>query len=313
MLDHYFQIKQGTPFPSFLYDLALDLFCSVQYWEPSAKGAQRGRLFEDLFYRYCHWRGLALSERAGSRTFRGEPGASGFQHESDGVIAHADVSVHVEMKHLGEPVSKNDLLIFNQKGLDFLMGESSRVRRLPLYRVFVSGGLLSPAARQFAAQWGILAIEPDRLPLLLLHQIAGVRLEGCIGAEADEIDEIWDEVPYLVVPLQERVHRLAQILQKGEVCLTEYRLDRALNHLQRNIGDAFWTYIDGRHPEWLQERFEQLDGGIHFDDLGRTCESFDERLPARRKVDLYLGHRASGTAETGSGASPRGRQVVAQS
>ncbi len=143
----------------------------------------------------------------------GRCAASGFAHESDGVIATPDLTVHLELKHLTEELGKNDLLIFNQRGLDFLAADSAAVRTKPLYRVIVSGTPLRPEARRFAVQWGILAIEPERLPLLVVHWRAGLHLETLAGVSPETRDAIWNEVPHLVTPLQDRVSRLCGLLQ----------------------------------------------------------------------------------------------------
>jgi hypothetical protein len=39
------------------------------------------------------------------------------------VIATSHVNIHIELKHLMQPVNKLDLVSFNQKGLDFVAGE----------------------------------------------------------------------------------------------------------------------------------------------------------------------------------------------
>ena len=58
-----FRSREGTEFPIFLYDLALDMFAVVQHWEPPAVPAyERGRLFESVLYRYCHTKKLHLTE-----------------------------------------------------------------------------------------------------------------------------------------------------------------------------------------------------------------------------------------------------------
>jgi hypothetical protein len=69
---------------------------------------------------------LWLSERAGSQTLCDATSASGLRHESDGVITCADMILHVETKHLTESVFKNDLMVFNQKGLDFALSGDPR-------------------------------------------------------------------------------------------------------------------------------------------------------------------------------------------
>jgi len=37
-------------------------------------------------------------------------------------------------------------------------------------------------------------------------------------------------------------------------------MDRALNYLQREIGDYYWNALDEHDPEWLEGRFEAIAG-----------------------------------------------------
>ena len=266
MFADLFRQRVETPFPEFLTGLVADMFAIVQYWEPPAvPGPERGRLFEQLFYQYCDKRRIHLAEQTGSRTLNGTRAASGFMHENDAVITTPDLAIHLELKHLSGELGKNELLIFNQKGLDYLVSEDHVLRRLPLYRVILSASLLSPAARRFALQWGIAAIEPDRLPLLLLHHLAGHRIPALSGVQVPTQDEIWREVPRLVVPVQQRIHQLSGAMNgKGEV-IGSARIDRALHRLQREAGDAYWTAMDMQNPAWLEERFEQLNRDLNLD------------------------------------------------
>src|SRR5262245_4652645 len=107
------------------------MFAVVQYWEPGLLGSARGRRFETVLHQYCRLGGLPGTERPGSRTIRHERSASGFWHESDGVIAFPDMTVHFELKHLTAPLEKNELLVFNQKGLDHIVGGSLSLRKTP--------------------------------------------------------------------------------------------------------------------------------------------------------------------------------------
>jgi hypothetical protein len=114
--------------------------------------------------------------------------------------------LHVETKHLTEEVSKNDLMIFNQKGLDFVLTGDPRLRSRPLYRLFLSGSPLSREARRFSMLWGIITVEPDLIPLPILHWLAGSTFVN--PGEQKTADRIWREIAVLVAPLQERIGRL---------------------------------------------------------------------------------------------------------
>ncbi len=265
MIAPLFRTREGREFPAFLYNLAIDMFAIVQHWEPPAvPGSERGRLFESVLYRYCNSRKLTLTERAGSRTVRRVASASGFRHESDGVIATPDITVHLELKHLSEELGKNELLVFNQKGLDFLASDNASFRSKPLYRVIVSGSPLNPEARRFAVQWGILAIEPDRLPLLSLHWLAGRQVPHLDNVDEPTQDAIWREMPHLVTPLQERLSRLSGALEGGAEIVSSHRIERAMEH-QRVAGDYYWMALEEENSAWLEERYDGLHRELDLD------------------------------------------------
>jgi hypothetical protein len=272
MLDSFFSRKDEQHFPRVLYELTCDLFALVQFWKPEVNGIKRGRLFETILEHYCERSGLPLKEKSGSRSLRGVRAASGYFHENDAVIGFPDFTLHCELKHLTTEVPKSDVLIFNQKGMDHLLADDRTVRRLPLYRIILSGGVVSASARRFAVQWGILIIEPDRLPLTLIHFLAG-RMIPNLRSVPDEIqEEIWSEVPRLIVPLQHRLRRVAQLLDNDEeCCVGEYRLKWVLESLQRVIGDYYWNAMDEATPQWLEHRFEEVAIGCG-GDLVETCE-----------------------------------------
>lgn len=188
----------------------------------------------------------------------GQKSASGFNHESDAVIALPGFLVHVELKYLSYELNKNELLVFNQKGLDFLASSSASLRRRPLYRLLLSGRLVSQEARRFALQWGIVIIEPERLPLLLVHNLAGNCIPGLRSRAVAMRDQIWSEIPQIIAPLQKRLQRLASIIDAGEPLVGELRMERVLNAYQLSFGDACWSALDEVEPSWLEERYESL-------------------------------------------------------
>jgi hypothetical protein len=284
-----FRNREGRELPALLYRLAIDMFALVQHWEPPAVPASdRGRLFESVLYRYCRACRLNLTETAGSRTLRQVVAASGFRHESDGVIASPNLTVHVELKHLSEELSKNELLIFNQKGFDFLASDNASFRSKPLYRVIVSASPLKPEARRFAVQWGILAIEPDRLPLLSLHWLAGRHVPHLYNVDEQIKDQIWREIPHLVTPLQDRVSRLSGTIDGGTEIVSRHRIEKALEH-QRVAGDYYWMALEEEEPTWLEERYD----GLHRElDLDRGVYSGPRKEKGQRKRCYVSGRGA---------------------
>ena len=266
-MDELFFRRSERYYPRWFYELIADMFAIVQHWEPSLEGAARGRLFESVFHKYCDHRRLPVTERPGSRTIRHERSASGFLHESDGVIACPNLTLHFELKYLTSPLGKNELLIFNQKGLDFLLGGSESLREAPFYRVVLSGEILSPEARRFALQWGIVVIEPDRLPLLLIHDLAGHVLPGLKSVDVEVQDEIWAEIPALLTPLQRKLEGIAKLMGSGQQCILDFRLDRVTDYLQRVIGDQYWMAMERSNPRWLEQRFDSLSTKLGLDSL----------------------------------------------
>src|SRR5262245_4366353 len=128
-MNQFFVGKPGNPFPRQLVEIVADCLSIVTCWEPyHLPGPDRGREFEKIFCQYCDVKGLILSEGPGSRTLCGHRSASGFKHENDAVIALPSFLVHVELKYLTQELGKNDLLIFNQKGLDFLAAGGASFR-----------------------------------------------------------------------------------------------------------------------------------------------------------------------------------------
>jgi hypothetical protein len=257
MLD-FFEARSDARLHPLLYRAAFGCFALARLWESNGiAGPQRGRSFEAALYAFCEREHFSLQERAGSRTLYGVRSASGLLHESDGVISAPDLILHIETKHLSAEVSKNDLIVFNQKGLDFVLTGDCRVRSRPLYRLFLSGSALSREARRFALLWGIVIIEPDFLPLPLLHWLAGSTFS--VDIDKQEIPtRIWRDVPIFVTSLQERVRRLPNCLGSIEEILTPARIDWVLDQLQDKIGTEWWRRLEYRDPFWLENVYASI-------------------------------------------------------
>jgi hypothetical protein len=121
-----------------------------------------------------------------------------------------------------------------------------------------SGYPLSEEARRFALQWGIIVIEPERMPLLLLHRFAGLRVP-CLAPPAVEMqDQIWEEIPRIVVPLQERMQRLVALLGDDEPLVSSLRIERLLEAYQLQCGDMYWAALDDVVPGWLEDAYDAL-------------------------------------------------------
>ncbi|MGO9018694.1 MAG: hypothetical protein ACLQVJ_10130 [Syntrophobacteraceae bacterium] len=244
------------------------MFAVVQYWNPSLKGIERGRAFERVLYRYCETRQIRLAERAGSRTFCGEKSASGFFHEQDAVLTSPSFSVHMELKHLSTPLEKNELLVFSHKGLDFLLGGSTVVRSVPMFRIILSGSLLSQEARRFALQWGITAIEPERIPFPLLHYLSLSDFPGVSSLPSNCLAEMREVLPAALKSAQEVIQHFSGVLSGTTHPIVAPGCDRILNVLQSDWGDRIWAALDeGTHGDWLEERYDALDRELFLDNI----------------------------------------------
>lgn len=129
---------------------------------------------------------LNLFMRAGELTMgTGLPAFSGLFHENDlGVLGSGQLAV-MELKHRGRGgVSKDDLLVFNQKTLDFQLALIRAGTRGGVLRVFVTNDAGVPDRfRGYCVQWGIVLIEPTLLPIPVLT--AAMRDLDDTGATAD--------------------------------------------------------------------------------------------------------------------------------
>lgn len=259
-----FNIRQIGRLHPVLYRATLAAFQVCRTWAGAGlTGPERGRAFEQALYDAFGRFHLELGGRAGGHSIRGSRSASGFLHESDGVIVAPDVTVHIEAKHLTGSVPKNELLIFNQKGFDYLAADAPQVRKRPFYRLLVSGTALRPEARSFAMMWGIGLVEPDRIPIPLLHWLAGSSLEWPVRPRTSA-DVLWRSLPRLVAPLQDRIRRLSDCVGgRGGEIITRTSLE-TMAAIQLQASEVLSRLLDERFPQWLETGlFDALSPPLH--------------------------------------------------
>lgn len=252
--------KEFQPFlPNNILDVVIRAYAIVEVGGLSGVGPERGRNFERLFYNICKRRGVHLSEKAGSQTLAGQKSASGLRHEVDAATKDLSYITHWELKHLTVSVPKNELLIFNGKGLDFLQGTRSYLAKIPILRFLLSGTNLRDECRHFAALWGIMVIEPNRLPLPLIYEAVA---RGA-SASLNEIDcaAVKDRVKWACRPLQVVIRELAD-WSFGEVDKSMYRQPvssraREIIDIQEQIGKDVMDYLDEQYPEWIDRLAEE--------------------------------------------------------
>lgn len=244
--------------PDKLLDLVARTFSLVQVGGVSGTGPDRGRNFERVFYGLCSSRGIHLCERAGARTLAETRSASGICHEVDGATRAVDCVTDWELKYLSNEVPKNEFLIFNGKALDFLQGSKRLFARVPLHRFFLTGSNVRDDCRYYSALWGIMLIEPDRLPLPLLYEAIA---RGASAALSDaDCRAVRERVVWACRPLQTVIGELASwstgTLDTGVCGPGALRIAKEVVDIQEQIGASVVDYLDDECPEWIDDAAE---------------------------------------------------------
>jgi hypothetical protein len=242
--------------PRNLLEVVARAYAIVQVGGLHGSGPERGRNFERLFYALCERSGLLLTEKAGGRSVGGQYSRSGFSHEVDAATRGPQLATHWELKHLTGSPHKNDFLIFNGKGLDFLQGHDQSAVKTPLVRFFLTGTNVSDECRRYSAFWGISIIEPDRLPLLLLYE--SVARGGALALSDGDCSAIRDVLPRGFRSLQESIGDLAK-----QTAHSERRNNGWSDHwttevvdIQEQIGSEMFDYLDQAQSDWVDELAE---------------------------------------------------------
>jgi hypothetical protein len=251
--------------PPAVLELLVRAFAIVEVGGISGLGPDRGRRFERLFYRLCDRLGVHLTERAGGRSLAGQRSASGLAHEVDGATRAGVANTYWELKHLLVPVEKNELLVFNAKALDFLYDASSQFRRTPLLRFLMSGQNLRDECRLYAIQWGIIVIEPNRLPLPLIYE---AHMRGCVpGLSAADRRAVAVLAPWACRPLQQVTADFVERCN-ADACIPDSirRRSKEVSAMQEQIGSDVLDMLEEQYPEWLNDvartEWERLGGWV---------------------------------------------------
>jgi hypothetical protein len=245
--------------PQNLLNVLIRVFALVQVGGVRGVGTERGRRFEQTFYNICKRQNFLLSETSGAKTLAGQNSGSGFSHEVDAASLSVAGITHWELKYLSTPVKKNELLIFNSKCLDYIYGCSSHYAKLPIRRFLLSGSRVSNECRRFAAEWGILVIEPGNLPLPLIYEaLARGNLDGLGLEERVAVQRI---SPWTCRPIQDVVRELSGWCNNEDHGTTIHPVIRRANeaiHLQDKIGNDVIDEIEEQNPDWLDDLVDKL-------------------------------------------------------
>jgi hypothetical protein len=149
-----------------LYRICKDLYCVVRFYNfRSKEGVGRGHELQDVFQKYCLSQGIELVERRGNLTCFGRKGISGLGHEVDGTVQSDERKILIELKAYTYDVPKHQVMLFNEKSLDFYLAFVKEGKPCPLHRVLISDSSMNTEVRRFCYTWRIIIVEPQILPL----------------------------------------------------------------------------------------------------------------------------------------------------
>jgi hypothetical protein len=246
-------------FPNNIIDVLARCYAIVEVGGLSGQGADRGRRFERLFYGLCERRGIHLTEKAGSVSLAEQRSASGFRHEVDGATRAVNCITYWELKHLTTKLEKNELLIFNSKGLDYLQGSNRFYAKTPMFRFLLSGNNIRDDCRLFAVLWGTTVIEPTRFPFPLIYEaIARGAATNLTPVDCLAVKDlsVWASRPLqrVVEELSSWSHGNDNLVRCGPLGI---RAAKAAIDLQEQIGLNVLDYLDEQFPDWIDDIAEE--------------------------------------------------------
>jgi hypothetical protein len=148
-------------------------YLMARFHPPALTGTAGGRAWERWAASTLGASGAWVWQGPGRLTLFGTRSASGLGHELDGCGACGRSTLILEAKAYGSRgPSKEDLMIFDRKTFDLYVARRRAGEQGPHYRVLASTQGMDPAVRKYGFLYGIIAIEPDVLPLPLLLQMA---------------------------------------------------------------------------------------------------------------------------------------------
>lgn len=144
-----------------------DLYLFVRNFEVPKfdKEFKKGYWFADRITRYFKSDDkYDVHNISGDMTLLDVSAASGLRHETD-LLIESEGNLFLFEAKCKNSVALNDLLVFNQKSLDYWIKFIGLDEDRPLFRIFVSKTKLENAFKEFAYMWSIILIEPDLLPI----------------------------------------------------------------------------------------------------------------------------------------------------
>lgn len=149
--------------PINLAEICKALYCICRFYPFKTDGAKKGKELEQIFLDYCISQRIQPSERC--FTLFGFISWSGIHHEVDSAVQQSDTGIHFEFKAYEHNVVKDQIMIFNEKSIDYFFSIISHNPKFNFYRVFVSDSPLDTNATRLCYLWNIIVVQPEILPI----------------------------------------------------------------------------------------------------------------------------------------------------
>jgi hypothetical protein len=204
---------------------------------------------------YCTIKNIQLRSQPGSKTLFGCPSASGLRHEVDVGLVAMEGRLFLELKAYSEDIPKNEVMIFNEKSLDYFLSFVLYRDFKPFYRILVSHTPISPEVRKFCYLWKIITVDPDLLPIPTILRVI----------TNDDADEYFDDLTIregerILSPLVKPLDGLLKLctIENKEVMLMDIKsilttseLDDAVE-AHEELSDVILKIVEDNNPGYFE-------------------------------------------------------------
>ena len=244
----------------------LTLYAEAMYllarFRPSVPAGWRaGRWWEQTALAAMKVTGAHACQGPGNLTLFGRGSASGVSHETDGAGAGRGWTLMHEAKaYSGRGPSKEELLCFDRKSFDLFVERRRAGEEGYHWRAFVSAGPIGDDLRRYCYLYGVVAIDPELLPLPVLLRMAArpnadLYFEDRILGELVRLGEAACG-PFEARYVPEGRRRLC--LDLGGM-MTAADLNDLL-WLQREVTADLLEFVDREWPGYFEERAAEIAG-----------------------------------------------------
>jgi hypothetical protein len=200
--------------------------------------------------------GIIFVQRPGQARLFGRRGASRLGHEFDAGIQGGTWVVLVEAKATVGGPRKNDVLIFDGKSMDVYVDRWLARRVGPHYRVLASAYPIRDEVACYAAQRGIMCVEPNRVPLPIILRLLSKPLADNLFADSE-----MQEADRLFTPTCLPMEQVWPVIgDEIRIKLRRFRASDAsdLMYLHDVMSERIVEYLDSVEPHWAADRARPL-------------------------------------------------------